>query len=271
MPKIGIPACAMFTMPWVNALQVAADIGYEAFEVNCTPFVGDLDEIKPHDIEKARGIADKTGLEICVHSPFYELNIAASSRGIRNESVKYIKKSVDLCADLGGNVLILHSGHYSYRVRKEDTGKNIFMQLQWDYNIDSIKQITNYAATKGVTICLENVGVDPQHIDQTFEDLLEIRNLVDDSLKFTLDLGHARLTEGVQKGINTLGDNIRHIHFTDNFGKKDDHLPIGEGNFDYSGFIEYVRSFPHIVTLEIVYIGNDSGPSVRSLEYFNGL
>jgi len=271
MSKIGMPAVAVFTMPWVKALQAAADIGYDAFEVNCIPFMGDLDEIKPLDIEKAREISEKTGVEICVHSPFYEMNIAASSKGIRNASVKYIKKSIDLCSDLGGNVLILHSGHYTYKVRKQDTEKNFFMKLQWDYNIDSIKRIINYAATRGVTICLENVGVDPQHIDQTFDDLVEIRNLAGDSLKFTLDIGHARLTEGVQKGIDTLGENIRHIHFTDNFGKKDDHLPIGEGNSNYSGFIDYVRSFPHIVTLEIVHIGNDSGPVEKSLEYFKGL
>lgn len=271
MSKIGMPACAMFTMPWVNALQAAADIGYDAFEFNCVPFMSDLDAINPQDIEKAQGISEKSGLEICVHSPFYEINIGASSKGIRNESVQYTKKAVDLCADLGGKILVLHNGRYTYNVPKGETEKNIFMKLQWDYNIDSISQINSYAAIRGVTICLENVGVDPQSIDQTFEDLLKIRNLVGDSLKFTLDLGHARLTEGVIKGISILGDNIRHIHLTDNFGEKDDHLPIGEGNFDFSGFIEYVRAFPHIVTLEVIHIGNDSGPSVRSLEYFNRL
>lgn len=269
--KIGIPACAMFTMPWVNALQVAADIGYDAFEVNCVPFMSDLDKINPQDIDKARDISRNMGIELCVHSPFYEINIAAASEGIRNESVKYIKKSVELCANLGGEVLILHNGHYTYPVRKEDSEKNIFMQLQWDYNTDAITRINNYAADKGVIICLENVGIDPQQIDQTFEDLIEIRTAVGDSLKFTLDLGHARLTEGVQKGIDILGDNIRHIHLTDNLGKKDDHLAIGDGNFDYSGFIKYVKSFPYIVTLEVIYIGNDSEPSKRSLEYFNGL
>jgi sugar phosphate isomerase/epimerase len=271
MPKIGMPACAIFTMPWVDALQTASDIGYDAFEVNCIPFMGDLDEIKPHDIEKARGISEATGVEICVHSPFYEINIAASSRGIRNESVKYIKKSIDLCADLGGNVLILHSGHYTYKVRKQDTEKNFFMKRQWQYNIDSIKEITNYAKSKDVIICLENVGVDPQHIDQTFDDLVEIRSQVDESLQFTLDLGHARLTEGVQKGIDILGEHVRHIHFTDNFGKKDDHVPIGDGNSDYSGFIDYVKSFPYVVTLEVVYIGNDPEPMKRSLEHFRSL
>jgi hypothetical protein len=33
------PACAMFTIPWLNELQAAVDIGYDAFEFNCTPFL----------------------------------------------------------------------------------------------------------------------------------------------------------------------------------------------------------------------------------------
>ena len=53
-----MPSCAVVTMPWVDALQTAADIGYEAFEVNCVPFMNDVDAIKSHDIERARAIAE---------------------------------------------------------------------------------------------------------------------------------------------------------------------------------------------------------------------
>ena len=99
---------------------------------------------------------------------------------------------------------------------------------------------------------------------------MEIREAVGDSLQFTLDIGHARLNVpgGVDEAIRLLGDNIRHIHFTDNNGELDDHLPIGDGNFDYSGFWDYIKNFPHIVTLEVLDIGTDPNPIVRSLENF---
>ena len=35
MSKTGLPACAMLAMPWIDAVQAAADIGYDAFELNC--------------------------------------------------------------------------------------------------------------------------------------------------------------------------------------------------------------------------------------------
>ena len=134
-----------------------------------------------------------------------------------------------------------------------------------------IPKINDYAASKGVIICLENVATN--NIDKTFEHLLEIREAVGDSLKFTLDIGHARLFAegGVKQGIKLLGGNIRHIHFTDNNGEKDDHLPIGDGNFDYSDFLDFIKDFPYIVTLEVVDTNNSPAAILKSRDYFKKL
>ena len=96
---------------------------------------------------------------------------------------------------------------------------------------------------------------------------------VGDSLQFTLDIGHARINSegGVEEGFRVLGDNIHHIHFTDNYGKEDDHLPIGDGNIDYSSFFHLIRNFPHIVTLEVFAPGPDPSPILKSLAYFRKL
>jgi sugar phosphate isomerase/epimerase len=103
--------------------------------------------------------------------------------------------------------------------------------------------------------------------------MLKIRDEVGDTLQFTLDIGHARINShgGVEEGFRVLGDNIRHIHFSDNFGKEDDHLPIGDGDTDYSGFFHFIENFPHIVTFEIVTLDPDPSPILRSLEYFRKL
>jgi sugar phosphate isomerase/epimerase len=45
-----------------------------------------------------------------------------------------------------------------------------------------------------------------------------------------LDVGHANLTEGGIAGfLETFGSRISHVHFSDNYGEKDDHLVPGEG------------------------------------------
>jgi sugar phosphate isomerase/epimerase len=146
------------------------------------------------------------------------------------------------------------------------------MTLQWGYNIQALKEINKYANDKDVTLCLENIFTD-NSVDKTFTDLLEIQQAVGNSLKFTLDIGHARLftDDGAEHGIKLLGENIHHIHFTDNMGVKDDHLPIGDGNSDYSGIMDFIRNFTSIVTLEIVEISSSPAAILKSRDYFKKL
>ena len=139
------------------------------------------------------------------------------------------------------------------------------MKIQWDHNIESLKRINAYAESKGITLCLENLGWN--EVAQSVEDMLKTRDEVSDTLQFTLDIGHAGIYSegGVEEGFRVLGDNIRHIHFSDNYGKEDDHLPIGEGNTDYSRFFHLIKYFPYIITLEVVAPGPDPSPILKSL------
>jgi len=166
--------------------------------------------------------------------------------------------------------MIIHSGTQTHEqikdIPKED---NPLFKIQWDNNIDSLKQINDYANAKGITVCLENIGFNS--VDQCFQDLLEIRKAVGSSLQFTLDFGHARLGEGAEEGIRQLGEKIRHIHLHDNYGKNDDHLPVGDGNYDYSEFIDFFKNFPHIITLEVSDISRDPQPILRSRDNFQRL
>lgn len=271
MPKIGMSSSAVITMPWQDAVATAIENGFDACEINCLQPLIDLHSISRTEIEATRLAARNADLELCVHAPFYELNIAAFNKGIREASVREILRAVDLCCQLGGKVVIVHPGRQTYDLDQVNGEvKDLIYKAQWDHNIDSLKTINHYAASNGIVICLENMVID-NHIDRTFEDLLDIRQAVGTSLMFTLDIGHARLTNGAAEGVRLLGGAIRHIHFTDNFGKKDDHLIIGEGNSDYSGIIRFVKQFPYIVTLEVTGVGDDPAPMVKSLRNFKNL
>ncbi len=272
MPKIAMPSSAMVLAPWTEALQAAADNQFMAFEVILVEPSANLDRIHPDEIEQAKAIAQANAIEICVHAPFFEINIAGFCREIRKTSVAYVNKAADFCAALGGKVLVVHAGNYIYNYPPGSTPENTpLMQQQWDYNIESLKAINAHANSRGVVVCLENIGYGS--IDQTYEDLLEMRRAVGDSLKITFDVGHARLYSRmeVEKGFEILGEHIRHIHFTDNNGERDDHLPIGDGNFDYSSIMKHIRAFPHIVTLEVLDIGYAPDAIVRSRDYFQTL
>jgi sugar phosphate isomerase/epimerase len=265
-------SCAMEDSPCVKALKVAAENGFDAFEVNIYFPSINLDNWNWNEIESLKKISRDAEIEISVHAAFYELNMAAFLKGIREESVRYINKSIDFCHELGGEVITVHPGKFTYDVPPgASVDTDPLMKIQWDHNIESLKRINAFAESKGVTLCLENLGWN--EVAQSFEDMLKIRDEVGDTLQFTLDIGHARINSdgGVEEGFRVLGDNIRHIHFSDNYGKEDDHLPIGEGNTDFSRFFHLIRNFPHIITLEIVVPDPDPSPILKSLAYLRKL
>jgi sugar phosphate isomerase/epimerase len=77
------------------------------------------------------------------------------------------------------------------------------------------------------------------------------------NLKLTLDIGHANIGSKFDKRnlefINKLGDRIGHVHASDNFGKDDNHLPIGAGVINFKKIIKRLKKigYDDTVTLEI--------------------
>ena len=272
MPKIAMSSYALEELSYLDALKFAAENGFDAFEVNLYFPAVDLDNWNWNEIEALKKISRDEEIEISVHAVFYDLNMAAFLKGIREESVRYINKSIDFCHELGGEVVTVHPGKFTYEIEPGATpDTDPLMKIQWDHNIESLKRINAYAESKGITLCLENLGWND--VAQSFEDMLRIRDEVSETLQFTLDLGHARIKfeGGVEEGFRVLGDNIRHIHLSDNYGEEDDHLPIGEGDTDFSNIFHLLNDFPHIITLEILSPGPDPVPIVNSLAYLRTL
>jgi len=268
MWKIAMTSYAMEELLCVEALTFAAENHFDAFEVNIYFPSVDLDNWNWNEIEAIKKISREAEIEISVHAAIYELNMAAFSKGIREESVRYINNSIDLCHELGGEVIVVHPGKFTYDVQPgASIDTDPLLKIQWDHNIESLKRINAHADSKGVILCLENLGWN--YVALSFEDMIKIRDAVGDSLQFTLDVGHARIQSesGVEEGFRVLGENIRHIHFSDNFGKEDEHLPIGEGNTDFSRFSHCMKDFPHIITLEIISPDSDPNPVLNSLEF----
>jgi sugar phosphate isomerase/epimerase len=88
VPKIAMSSCAMEESPCVEALMVAAENGFDAFEINiCFPTV-DLDNWNWNEIEALKEISRDAGINICIQSAYYKLNqpiqcqVIAAVRGI---------------------------------------------------------------------------------------------------------------------------------------------------------------------------------------------
>jgi sugar phosphate isomerase/epimerase len=75
-------------------------------------------------------------------------------------------------------------------------------------------------------------------------------------LRLTLDIGHANLGAGKNRSfefIQLYGHRIGHVHANDNFGKDDNHLPIGAGIIDFKKILKDLNQagYDETMTLEV--------------------
>ena len=77
------------------------------------------------------------------------------------------------------------------------------------------------------------------------------------AFKLTLDTGHANMESKGGKRvlgfIERFSGRIAHVHANDNFGKEDNHLPIGAGTIDFPKIIKALKGIGYdgTITLEV--------------------
>jgi len=109
-------------------------------------------------------------------------------------------------------------------------------QAQWDTLVDSLAQCTALAKEAGLRLCLEpRVGEIISNTDAMLR-LLDAVN--DDNFGAVLDTGHQHAQkELLPLSVEKLGKKIFYLHVSDNDGRENTHLRLGEGTIDWEGLL----------------------------------
>jgi sugar phosphate isomerase/epimerase len=140
-------------------------------------------------------------------------------------------------------------------------------KLALDNLVKSLGEIVSQAKKYNVDVMLENVplsnGVHSVH---------EFKYVIDnvDMLFVHLDIPHAFTSGGMAsiiEYINAFRDKIIHIHWHDNHGNRDEHLPIGEGFIDHQIAVKALEEidYDRTITLEVFTNSNDAKLSADKL------
>jgi sugar phosphate isomerase/epimerase len=99
----------------------------------------------------------------------------------------------------------------------------------------------------------------------------EFKYIIDNiaTLFVHLDIPHAFTSGGMSSVIdyiNTFRDKIIHIHWHDDHGKKDEHLPIGEGFIDHQIAVKALKDigYNRTITLEVFTTNSNHAKSSAS-------
>jgi sugar phosphate isomerase/epimerase len=139
-----------------------------------------------------------------------------------------------------------------------------------DNMIKSLREIVKYAYKYDVRAMLENVP-----LSNGIHDVSEFKYIINKvpSLFVHLDIPHAFTSGGMKSVldyINTFRDRIIHIHWHDNHGKKDEHIPIGEGLIDHEKAVKALKviGYDKTITVEVFTNSNDAKSSTDKLKIF---
>jgi sugar phosphate isomerase/epimerase len=180
--------------------------------------------------ETARIIAD-AGLKINFHAPFMDLRPGAFDDKIRQASIDRIKQALDLASYFHPLKIVCHASFdEDYYVNSDD--------LWLDYSVKTWKELAARAKDNNTVIALENIyEKNPYILRRLFEALSS------DSLCFCFDTGHFNVYsyEPLSVWLRELGKYLGHMHLHDNFGRTDEHLPVGSGTFPFNELSQYLR------------------------------
>lgn len=201
--------------------------------------LNDLDDAKC--AETAKMLAD-AGLKITFHAPFMDLRPGALDDKIRQTSVDRIKQVFELAPYFHPLKIVCHASF--------DEHYYVFADDLWlENSVKTWTELIALAEDVDTTIALENVYEKSPDILQRLFDVLSSPRI-----GFCFDTGHFNVFshEPLSVWLRALGKHVGHLHLHDNFGKRDEHLPVGSGTFPFTELFKTLKSMKAkpTVTLE---------------------
>ncbi len=235
--------------PILNEIEEIGTLGFDYLELTMDP-----PEASPQKIlsqkKSIQNLLDRYKMGIIGHLPTFVWTSDLYD-SLRKASIEETFSAIEAASELGIEKLVLHPSYIT------GMGKFVIDRAK-QYGIEAIGTILKKANRLGITLCIENMFpqalflTQPHEFQEVFETFPEIR--------LTLDIGHANIGGNRNRAIEFIqqyGCRIGHIHVNDNFGKEDNHLPIGAGIIDFEKVIKGLKETPYDETMTIEVFSKD--------------
>ncbi|TAL22567.1 MAG: sugar phosphate isomerase/epimerase [Nitrospirae bacterium] len=198
-----------------------------------------LDSISRQDLASLREKLDYNPL-LTIHAPFMDLSPGAIDSKVRAVTIERFSHVLNIAEALKVKAVVFHSGYekWKYSLRPD---------LWLDASLETWRPLVKRADDGGVKIAIENIFEDePANLK------LLMQEMSSKNLGICFDTGHLNLFSKVklEDWMEALNPYIIELHLHDNNRTSDQHLPIGEGTFDFDKFFSLLENKNCIYTLE---------------------
>ena len=226
-----------------TGLKHIANIGFDSVDI----FTEALTLSKKEKLLLAR-TCDKENL------PIISLVVVATGLIDFNDPVRAFhvarcKKFVDLAAEFGAKNILLVLGEYIWQREVSPPA------AQWQWGVETCREIGDYAAKKNVDIALE---LEPFR--------LSLLNNIDEMVRFVNDCKHPRVHANIDVSHLVLSDSSSldlkklkgkaiHVHISDCDGKVHGDLPPGRGIVKFEPYLQAIKELKidGVVSIELEY------------------
>ena len=254
--RIGLSMLFCLGEPFKSLLKHLHEVDVDTVEI----FDEGLHALTGRRVESLRKVIESRGLEVTVHAPFADINIASPVPLFRRVFLKRLEKSISYARQLDCRLWVFHPGI--------KTGIGYFYPgLEWQMNLDSARKLLRISEKQGVEIAVENVPEPFPFLMKSVDDFSLFYNELGEDIGLVLDVGHANLNKQIQSFINHFSKKIVHMHLSDNDGTFDHHLGVGHGNIDWVSFSNAVKAtgYNNILMLESTQHLEESLQTLRNL------
>ncbi len=235
--------------PLLREIEVLAGLGFDLLELAMDPPCAHHGQVRQQSRAVARSL-EKYGLALVCHLPTF-VYPADLTESIRRASIAELLDAATVAAGLGAGKVVLHPPPVN------GLGPQV-PELSGRYVEQALRQVLEHCFRLELVVCLENMFPVyggfwlPEHFAAWLEEY--------PGLRLTLDAGHANIgrgSAGAMAFVRRFGPRIGHLHLSDNDGRRDRHLPLGEGTVDFRSLAAATAGLDPDLTVTLEVFSDD--------------
>ena len=226
-----------------TGLKHISRIGFDTVDI-FTEAVG----ISKNEVSLVARTAEKLGLPI-ISLPVVAVGLIDFNDPVRDFHVERCKRFIDLAQQWDAKNILLVLGEYIWQ------REVIPPAAQWQWGLETCRQLGDYAAKKKIDIALE---LEPFR--------LSLLNSVDTMVRFVdecahprvranIDVSHLVLSDTSPQEVKRLKGKAIHVHLSDCDGKVHGDLPPGRGVVKFVPYLQAIKELKidGVVSIELEY------------------
>lgn len=192
-----------------------------------------LDNYREDDLRTIHSALQKRGLTTTIHAPFMDLSPGGVDAKVKKATIERLEQTLDVGAQFNPRLIVFHPGY-----NKWFFDNNVDLWLE--NSLSTWQGLLRKAELMRIHLAVENIfEEEPSSLHKL------ISSLNSPFFNFCFDTGHFHLfsTVTMEEWFISLGPFIKEVHLHDNKRKSDDHLPLGDGEIDFSLFFHLLKQY----------------------------